>query len=43
MSCTNSYATLSNYTNVFMHISKPRANPTLIKCANRVYELNGDY
>ena len=34
-----SYATLCNYQNVFMHKSEPRANPTLIAHASKVYEL----
>ena len=39
MLSTNSWAILRNYQNALMHISKPRANLTLINYVNKVYEL----
>ena len=35
----HTYVTLHNYQNAFMYKSKPKVNPTLIICANKVYEL----
>ena len=36
---TYPHVTLHNYQNTLMHKSEPKANPTLITHANKVYEL----